>query len=78
MLHACVVPELRPGQSWHLKRSSGLNSHKAACAQLVDMHQHIHAACIRRDETEAFLPIKALTAPKLRSAMKTKSTFRSV
>jgi hypothetical protein len=28
-------------------------------AQLVDMHEHIRAACIRRDETEAFLPIKA-------------------
>jgi len=23
------------------------------------MHEHIRAACIRRDEAEAFLPIKA-------------------
>jgi hypothetical protein len=33
---------------------AGLQFPQTAFAQLVDIHEHIRAACIRRDETEAF------------------------
>jgi hypothetical protein len=38
---------------------AGLEFPPAAFAQLVDVHEHIRAACIRPDETEAFLPSTA-------------------